>query len=188
MKKDVELIEVIKKNDLERVKLLVSKGADINIKNRYGNTPLNTASGFGYFEIVKYLIEHNAENTDALIMASMNGHEKIVKYLIEQGADVNIQDERGETALMNASQNGHYNIVKCLIDNGAKIDIKDNGYQTALMYAANNGYLEIVKYLIDKGADINEEYGYDKRYTVLSYALEEGNTEIAELLKANGAV
>ena len=121
---NTKLLEVIKNNDFERVKLLVSKGADINIKNRYGNTPLNTASGFGYFEIVKYLIEHNAENTDALIMASMNGHEKIVKYLIEQGADVDIQDERGETALMNASQNGHYNIVKCLIDNGAKIDYK----------------------------------------------------------------
>lgn len=46
MKKEkyVELIEVIKKNDLERVKFLISNGADVNIKNRYGNTPLNTAS------------------------------------------------------------------------------------------------------------------------------------------------
>ncbi|MEI0697331.1 ankyrin repeat domain-containing protein [Brachyspira intermedia] len=79
-----ELLEAIKNNDLEKVKFLIDKGADVNIKNRYGNTPLNTASGFGYFEIVKYLIEHNAENTDALVMASMNGHFEVVKYLIEK--------------------------------------------------------------------------------------------------------
>ncbi|CRF32680.1 unnamed protein product [Brachyspira suanatina] len=45
----IELLEAIKNNDFERVKVFISNGADVNIKNRYGNTPLNTASGFGYF-------------------------------------------------------------------------------------------------------------------------------------------
>ena len=157
MKKDVELIEAIKNNDFERVKFLISNGAHVNIKNRYGNTPLNTASGFGYFEIVK--------------------------YLIDKGADIDNENRDGDTALVYASENGHFDVVKYLLEKGSDV-IK---HSNSLWYASKNCYIKIVKLLIDSGVDINKEYGYDKRYTVLSYALKEGNTEIAELLKANGA-
>ena len=115
--------------------------------------------------------------------AANNGYLEIVKYLIDKGADIDNENRGGDTALVYASENGHFDVVKYLIEKGSDV-IK---HSNALWYASKNCHKEIVKLLIDSGADINKEYGYDKRYTVLSYALEEGNTDIAEFLKANGA-
>jgi len=47
-----------------------------------------------------------------------------VKYLIEQGADINIENESGETPLFNACSSGNENLVKYLIEHGADINIE----------------------------------------------------------------
>ena len=60
--------------DLEIVKLLIEKRADLNAKNLNGDT--------------------------ALIRASSNCHFEVVKLLLNNGADVNVQDNDGLTALL----------------------------------------------------------------------------------------
>ena len=47
----------------------------------------------------------------ALILAAQNGHGDIVKYLIEANADVNMQSEDGRTAFILAAQYGHSDII-----------------------------------------------------------------------------
>jgi ankyrin repeat protein len=44
-------------------------------------------------------------------MASGNGHDEIVSYLIEAGADLNLQNETGNTALHWAALNNHMKIA-----------------------------------------------------------------------------
>jgi len=61
------------KNDIENLKKLIDSGADVNAKNKDGDTPLHTATWKGNIEIVKLLIEN--------------------------GANLNIQDSNGKTPL-----------------------------------------------------------------------------------------
>ena len=51
----------------------------------------------------------------ALMCAAWKGHLNIVKWLVQANADVNIQNKAGETALMNAVQCEHLKIVQFLI-------------------------------------------------------------------------
>jgi ankyrin repeat protein len=70
----------------------------VNTRAANGTTALHMASGNGYIEIVKLLIDHGAEmdaqgrwSGDALQAASYCGDIEIVEFLIEHGADVNAQ-------------------------------------------------------------------------------------------------
>ena len=139
---------------------LIHNGANINIKNKYGSTPLTIAARIG--------------NKD------------IVESLIIQGANVDIQnDGYGNTALISSllgppSEN-RKDILKLLIASGADINIQSNQGHTALMVAILLNKKDIVELLITAGADINNiKSKYEK--TVLDYAKESKNLQIKELL------
>jgi ankyrin repeat protein len=96
------------------VEFFIENGADINIKNKDGDTPLLT-----YIKIFP-----DKKNT--------------TKLLIKKGADLNIVDQKKRTALHIASIKGFTEIVKLLIAAGANKDIKDEYDETALSYTKSN--------------------------------------------------
>ncbi|OUM57241.1 hypothetical protein PIROE2DRAFT_33019, partial [Piromyces sp. E2] len=49
----------------------------------------------------------------------------IVKYIIDHGADINKENNDGETPLHFACTNGNENTVKYLVGHGANIDKED---------------------------------------------------------------
>ncbi|WP_457639682.1 ankyrin repeat domain-containing protein [Persephonella sp.] len=53
-------MKAVEKGDLELVKKLISKGANVNAKDKGGNTPLHWVARNGHLEIVKYLISCGA--------------------------------------------------------------------------------------------------------------------------------
>jgi ankyrin repeat protein len=60
----------------------------------------------------------NAKNTDEwtpLHLAAQNGHLNVVKFLVEQQAEMNMKNTNGSTPLHLAAQNGHLNVVKFLV-------------------------------------------------------------------------
>lgn len=77
------------------VKLLIEKGADVNIETTINGTALYFAANDGYLDVVKLLLEHEAnpnveveisdmhdDYTQTPIQAAyLNGHEEIVKLL-----------------------------------------------------------------------------------------------------------
>ena len=101
-------------------------GADINQKDKCGNT--------------------------ALMMASEYGCNEVVELLIQKGADVNAESNKGWTALMNASRNDDREIVELLIQNGADANQKNNEGQNAMMVATTD---ELKKAIIDAVKKIN---------------------------------
>lgn len=109
----------IEYENLEMIKYLLEKGADINVKNEDGSTALMTASMYGNLEIIKYLIEN--------------------------GADINSKDNDDSTALIYASKWGNLETVEYLVKNGADINIKDIENKTALDWAANSRIEEVLK-------------------------------------------
>nr|QBK87204.1 MAG: ankyrin repeat protein [Marseillevirus LCMAC201] len=121
----------------------------------------------------------NMPNEDLIKAVKSNNLELVEKLLVE-GANVDIQNTRGETALMLAAHSGHAPIVELLLNKNAKVDIKDTGGITALMYAANNGHAPIVKLLLNKNAQVDIKD--TNKMTALMYAANNRNTLIVKLL------
>ena len=95
------------------VKLLLEYGADVNLSDWVGNTPLlATIFGGGGYEALKLLLEYGVDvesNGQAvtkytpLMCAARNGKSKVVKLLLENGVDIEAKDFEGKTALKTAT-------------------------------------------------------------------------------------
>ena len=140
-----KLLEAIKTNNNKKVKKLLKAGANPNLQDENGYTPLMLASEWARTEIVKKLLEYGADPNaqtkigyTTLMYASMwRGRTEIVKLLIEAGADPNAKDKFGDTLLLYVSRIGETEIVKLLLaDPKTNINAKDEDGNTALMLAS----------------------------------------------------
>jgi len=169
--------------DIEQVRLLISKGADVNTKDGKGNTPLCCAVKSDEIEVVQLLMATGANINiglrPPLSIAVDENNTTIAEYLIARGADVNAGDD--STALQEAPY-ASIEMVELLIANGANVNA---GPWTALHAAVQKDSLDIAKLLITKGANVNAKY--QSSMTPLSYALNRNRKDMAELLIANGA-
>ena len=104
------------------MKQLIEKNADINAKDRDGET--------------------------ALMRACEQGHDTVVKQLIEKNADINATRDNGKTALMYACYHGHSEIVTQLIEKNADINAKDGYGETAYDYAVDRGHASLANRVI----------------------------------------
>ncbi|KAL8875793.1 MAG: hypothetical protein Q9198_005898, partial [Flavoplaca austrocitrina] len=166
-----------KMNHLDIVRILISKGGDVNAVRNGEYTALKFASIGGYAEMVQLLLSNGAstklnDNIDALRAAALRGHTEIVRLLLEAGFDVNatvtavkfedLQDGHGwgQTALQHTTEYGRLPVMKLLIDWGADVNIQADGeWRTALQLACWLGHPEMVQLLIDSGADIHVRGG-----------------------------
>ncbi|MQG89142.1 MAG: hypothetical protein FI700_00015 [SAR202 cluster bacterium] len=89
-------IDAAKKGDIETVKQHLAAGADVNYRNKNGDTLLNYAAFLGHKEIVELLLENGADmnakglaDWTPLHLAAQNKQEQIVQLLIANGAEVN---------------------------------------------------------------------------------------------------
>ncbi|MBF0364116.1 MAG: ankyrin repeat domain-containing protein [Oligoflexia bacterium] len=189
------LTKAAKNNNIARVKLLIEKGADVNLQNLYDETPLVLAAENGYLELANMLIEKGADvnrirgigiGHTPLSLAAKNDHLELAKILIEKGANVN--DKR---SLFEAAKNNHLEMVKFLLEKGANVNKKNDSVlsETPLLAAAENKNinLEIIKLLLEKGAQVNAVANSDNK-TPLYLAAENGNLELAKILTDKGAL
>ena len=98
---DPELLNAVKNGNVLRVKELIEKGVDVDIKDSRKINSLMYSASYGYYEIVKLLIETKADlnaldynNNTALGEACLGGYIEIVKLLIENGALININNNK----------------------------------------------------------------------------------------------
>ncbi len=103
--------------------------------------------------------------------------------------DVNGQDKNGRTALFIAVRRGYAEFAMNLIVHGAypvDVTIPNRHGRTPLMWAAQNGDFELVLDLLKNGANIHARRdGNDM--TALDFALDNGHSDVAEHLVAQGA-
>ena len=150
--------------DVEVLRLLVSKGLDMNAVNRYNRkTALHIACKMNKVELVKSLIavRINMNILDdsghiPLHIACDYGYTEIVQLLIENGANMNILDEfYGSIPLSIACEGSHTEVVQLLVDGGAKINIRDKQGESPIFKACKKGHTEITQLLVDGGARVN---------------------------------
>ena len=143
---------------MNQVKDLVRRGADVNAKDKNGNTPLHRASNSGGIENVKYLVEQgaNVNAKDGFGATPLHGafSAGVAKYLIMHGADVNAKDNDGNTPLHVGIYMSNKEVVEFFVECGADVNAKNNNGCTPLHWACQEADTGIAKYLIEHGADI----------------------------------
>jgi ankyrin repeat protein len=162
------------------VDILLMYGADINVTDEAGRTPLMLVAESGHKEIVENFLQKNAEvdiqdkqGRAALSFAAQSGNSEIVALLINAGSNIQIRSKYGNTPLILATDAGHEEIVRQLIDQGGEIDAINKSGNNALIIAIKRSDKKMAKILLDNGA---------KPYVPLS-KLEHVDTEMKNLLK-----
>ncbi|WP_353284772.1 ankyrin repeat domain-containing protein [Wolbachia endosymbiont (group A) of Lasioglossum fulvicorne] len=119
---DKALLHYAAEGGRERViDALIQNGANIEVEDKYRNTPLHYAAA--------------------------NGHVEVAKTLIDKGADVNKTGGCEATPLHYAVECGHMEAAKVLINKGAKVNVVDRLGCTPLFFAIENDLVEIAKTL-----------------------------------------
>ncbi|HQO09253.1 MAG TPA: ankyrin repeat domain-containing protein [Clostridiales bacterium] len=175
------------------VKYLLSKGADIDTKDKEGSNPLQNAAARGHFEIVKLLVEKGSNvnykddnGVTPLHFGCMSGNLDIVKYLVEKGADLNATSKIGRKPAVDAVFGGNFEVLKYLESKGASMKGLEAGAgSTPLHIATGRGNIDMIKYFVSKGYDVNKKN--DASQTPFTWAIGGGNTEILRLFIENGA-
>ncbi|MBS1872446.1 MAG: ankyrin repeat domain-containing protein [Acidobacteria bacterium] len=176
---------------LEIVRALVRNGANVNAASNDGTTPLMNA--LGHPDVVSFLLENGAAATartkdgvTLLMLAAARDLPDMVKPLTDRGADVNLQNDHGETALMYASgavdRVDKPETVKALLDRGARADLVDRDGSTALILAVSRQNRGAVRVLVQKGADLNQTNRNGD--SALSIARRQSRTDILKILES----
>ena len=145
--------------------ILKYPGIDVNVTDKYGNSPLHWATWFGQWQMVYWLLfttghsevtqnegillnTQNNYGETALHYASRLGRKRNVFDLLER-TDIkpNIKEHRaGNPPLHEAAKNGHTEIVKMLLAHDSiNLNIRNRAGKTAKQLAELNGYEETVK-------------------------------------------
>lgn len=158
-----DMFMAAQRGDVEKVRALLEKGADINYKDAMvlGHTPMTIAAAWGHTEVVSLLLDHgasvdqqNEDGVSALQCAASTAKSEMVKLLLDRKADVNHRDKNGRTPLFDAA------CSKCppenarlLIAKGADINATDNKGKTAFYYAQANANQGVMDVLVKAGAN-----------------------------------
>ena len=139
---------------IEIIRFLLKYGADPNAKDNDGYSPLMYAVVNDRCEIVKLLIEHEANINDhehsllGLFPLHMSVHfarPRIMKLLIENGAIIDLKASNGATALYYAVKHKKIDMVEILLQSGASITAKDQNQITPFEMALMNRHIFSLK-------------------------------------------
>jgi len=121
----------------------------------------------------------------ALMEAVWYGYPAIMDVLVQHGANLDLQDDIGDTVLIWSAKEGQEKTVTYLIQKGASLNLTNAVGDTAIICAMRSGWPAIVRKLLDAGADINLEN--KKGETALVAAGRRGYGDMVELFKQHGA-
>lgn len=166
------LHETIENGYIEIARLLIDKGADLNIQDGFGHTPLHLAAIERKDDIAelliskgaKFMIQNRYGDTPLHVVtcdgygdirgrkATFKNRQAIAKLLLEAGSDVNAINNSGETPLHNAAVSGDKDMVKLLLKAGATRTIRNKENRTAAQEAKRlatkeliNSYMPVTK-------------------------------------------
>lgn len=156
--------------NVDLTRFLLSKGADLNAKDKTGWTPLHIACHSGDLRMCEFLLRQegigvmviSCDNTlplHYLVSHSFEAEEaqlrSVLAMMVANGASVNSQTAQGTTPLMRASIKRNLIGVLFLLSHGADINLCDKTGETALHYAVRSGDKKVVSMLVDRGINIH---------------------------------
>jgi ankyrin repeat protein len=159
------LAGAVVQEQVDVVRFLLDKGADPNIPNKHGLTPLEHACGrdkTNALALAKFLLAKgalvNATNVSGFTIpplewAISSDNTELVKFLLNHGADAKAKSDVWSTPLHTAADRGDLEIAEMLIAHGVDVNAKITGGTTPLHQAAWGGHEAMMKLLLSKGAE-----------------------------------
>lgn len=155
-------LKAIEGDNQDAVRVFLSSGIDLEIKDERGWTPLMIAAANGKEVLTRLLIHSGARlvardmnGFTPLHWAAFKGMSNIVELLISKEVDIDSQSKFKWTALMQACTKGHYQVCSILLVAGANVNLTNSDGLTALQLASNKGFQEIVLLLSTDKSDQN---------------------------------
>ena len=174
--------------------LVKSGSQDINLPDRYGNTPLHLACKAGSDKVAKYLACHdlcksnntNKNGNTPLHVACMSMNSPIVNVLMSsKTANPNIANQKGNTPLNMACEFGLLEAVQDIVASSlCDPDKKNEAGNTPVFVAYKHGHHDIVKYLIS-GNHCNPNIPDSNKDTLLHIAFQDKNIDMLALLASS---
>ena len=152
---ETPILRAIEKKQMSVLKLLIEKGANINICAGGWGTPLHAAA-----EVWP----------------------EAISVLLNAGAMVNVASSHGRTPVMGAAFRNQIYALELLRSAGGNLEDCDNEGTTPLILAARAGKREAIDWLLNNGADILVSDHNGK--TAEDWAKENGHIEVVELLQS----
>jgi ankyrin repeat protein len=180
-------------NDL--IGLLLKEGADPNVRTSFDRTPIHWAvSSFGAknrADIVEALInagaDINAKDMDEKTAVFHTSDKSTIKKMIELGANLDIQDDEGNTPLHVACREHDENKVKLLLDAGANPNIPNNYEKNQIDVVDDlieEGNQKITEMLIGAGAKSNKNRNVCKSEIEDKITHEDGENNLTDMLES----
>lgn len=157
--------------DPDNVRLLLSKGVDVDAHDKNGLTPLQTA------------ISRRPGGDPDWREERMKEERTVVELLLAAGANVEVRGRDGNRPLHSAAIFGRVDMAELLLARGAEIDARNDWNWTPLHFAANYHEADMVDLLLKHGADVQSRN--KAGHTPLGEMF--GDTRIDALLKSRGA-
>lgn len=183
--------------DVAMAETLLLLGADVEIRDSIGRTPIHLAHSE---DAVRLLMRHgaNINSRDSLSgktalhsLASAYWADKKneIELLIELGASLAALDDQGNTPLHLASSQGRPEAVRALLAAGADVNPPDSKGNTPLHLAAQQCAAEKVRILLAAGADITKPNadGYPPLLLACFQVEKEASIETVRVLLDAGA-
>ena len=188
------------------LQMLLNKGANPNILNGIGMTPLLMVCDRPYdkehsnvdYKMLQSLLKDRRINKDIkskrgftpLSYAIMNNQEAFVNKLLQQGADPNIPNEDGSLPIFQAIEDKTGKILTLLLKKGVIVDALNKSGETPLLVALQKRNTKVASILLKAGA--NPTIVSNKGLTPFWYLLNErtyfeNRIEHIRLMIQNGA-
>jgi ankyrin repeat protein len=153
------LVESARVGSISLVEMLVKYGANIDLKDDTGQSPLFAASIYA------------KQTWDC------------IRFLVARGADINTYDESGNTPLMLCSIHNQPDLAEFLLGHGAKTDHPNRTGRTPLGMAMEYGMREVFNILLESGA--NTDITVESEPLVLQVVLQ-GWADSLDIMLENG--
>lgn len=199
------LMEAASRGNYKIVKLLIDRGAKINLKSNLGETAIHlSVKLYPCFPLVKLLVEKgaavnatdNAGSTPLMVLCENHDRhqQQILKYLLCNGANADIVNKNNQTALSIAAGAGKTSFISILNEKSKYKNhvwrknenvYANNSLSSQFVEAIEKNDIKGIEALIKSGADVDSLDNNGN--TPLYYAVKKNNFKIAGLLIDNWA-
>lgn len=186
-------------NKPDIVKLLIDKGARIDILDNEDRSILYIAIKYDYQEIIDILLEYNKNSIGIFLFDIRDRNNNVpihytivfnnltaLKKLLDYGANPNISDKKGYNSLHLSVYMRSYQMCSTILKYNIDINSRIISGETSLHIACNLQLTDIAKLLIDNGINVNIQ-DYEHEFTALHYSVNLNNKELITLLLDNNA-
>ncbi|XP_053308066.1 E3 ubiquitin-protein ligase MIB2 isoform X3 [Spea bombifrons] len=164
-----------------KVREILQKHPDkVDVRNQ-GRTALQVAAHLGFIEVVKILLQANAnidlkddEGDSALHYAAYGNQAAVVRVLLGKGADTELLNNTKFTALYIAVNKGFTEVVQALCVPNSSINIQDSRGDTALHCAITADFRSIIEILTEV-PNIDFTVQNNQGFNLLHHAALKGN-------------